>query len=255
MTSYQRIRFLTLSLFLLVATGCATRPIAKEYRQQAAAEGITFPMVLQNPDAYVGKVVLWGGSIIETKNLAGGTNIIVLQTPLDGDEKPVGTEYSQGRFIAHATDLLDPEIYQRGRMVTLAGVVSGKEALPLGTTTYAYPVVAIKQLHLWKKPTRYPYPYYYYDYWGPYWGWGPPYWGWGAPYWGWGPSYGYFNFYGRFDGRKEWHGHHGHNDGHHGHGGRGVPGARGGGQGYGKGGGHGATGGRGGAHGSGGRRH
>lgn len=225
MTTHQRIGFLTLGLILLVASGCAPRPIAKVYRQQAAAEQITFAMALHNPDAYVGRLVVWGGIIIETNNTSSGTDIIVLQTPLGRGERPEGAEYSQGRFIAHSTNLLDPEIYQKGREITLAGVISGKETLPLGGTTYTYPMVDVKQLHLWQKRPqyRYVYPPYYYGYWGPYWGWGPP-------YWYWGPPYGYFGFYGNFGGREEFHERHERHEPreHHESGGRGEPGGQGG---------------------------
>jgi outer membrane lipoprotein len=232
MMTHHRLEFLTLGLILLLASGCATMPIAKEYRNEAAAQNITFSMVLQNPDAYVGRTVLWGGSIIETKNISSGTDIIVLQTPLNRGETPLSPEYSQGRFIARSTYLLDPEIYQRGRKITLAGVLGGKETLPLGETTYTYPVVAVKQLYLWPKPRQYAYPYpYYYDGWGPYWAWGP--------YWGWGPPYGYFEFYGDFDGRDGWHGHHGNRGG-------GEPGEHGGGREHGPSGDHGGGHGRGG---------
>ncbi len=184
-----RLRFVTLGLVLVVAAGCATKPIAKEYRQEANAEDITFPMVLQNPDAFVGDTVLWGGVIIETKNIKNGTQITVLETPLGEDEKPQRERHSQGRFIALSSKFLDPAIYKEGRRITLAGEVKGKQELPLGDTTYVYPVVRVKQLHLWEKRPTYVYPYHYWD---PYWDYTP--WDYG-PYWGWGPAFGYFGDY------------------------------------------------------------
>jgi hypothetical protein len=48
-------------------------PNAKQYRQKAQAEDMTFSRVLQNPDACMRDIVLPGGSIIETKNLKEGT--------------------------------------------------------------------------------------------------------------------------------------------------------------------------------------
>lgn len=194
MTKNQRAGILAFSLVLLVSTGCATKPIAKQYRQKADAEDVTFPMVLQNPETYVGDVVLWGGVIIETKNVKNGTDITVLETPLKGSERPKGRSYSRGRFIAHSSKLLDPEIYRNGRKITLAGVVRGKETLPLGETSYTYPVVSVKQLYLWEPRPNYAYPY---SYWGPY---GAPYWG---PYWGWGPSFGFYGEYDEDLGRRE----------------------------------------------------
>jgi len=178
---------LGLSLFMLSA--CAYKPIAQQYREAAKAEDLTFAMVLQNPDAYVGDVVLWGGIIVRATVIKGGTRLIVLETPLGGNEKPRGARHSQGRFIAMSSNFLEPALYKAGSRITLAGQVDGKRTLPLGETTYTYPVVTIKQLHLWRRPPRYVYPYAYpYDY---YWGWGP--------YWDWGPGY-----YGDFD--QDFHG-------------------------------------------------
>ena len=58
-------KVVVLALASLVA-GCAY-PISKELRQKAAAD-LTFAMVLGNPDAYRGSIVIWGGHIIETRN-------------------------------------------------------------------------------------------------------------------------------------------------------------------------------------------
>jgi outer membrane lipoprotein len=212
MKKHQRLVLLALGSIVLMGAGCAMRPIAEVYRQQAAAENVTFPMVLENPDVYKGYVVLWGGIIISTKNLKKGTDITVLETPLHGNERPTSRSHSQGRFIARSAKLRDPEIYRPGKKITVAGVVSGKEAHPLGETTYTYPVLEVKQIVLWQsRHYRHGYPYYWWgpgwDYWwgpdwdygwGPDWdywwtpGWGPYWWPYGQPYWGWEPGPGYY---------------------------------------------------------------
>jgi outer membrane lipoprotein len=179
---HQRIsRMFLLVLFVAAVSGCSY-PISQHYRDEAK-EGPTFPMVLKDPTAYAGSVVLWGGMIIETVTLTGGSEIFVLQTPLNHMEKPEAARYSQGRFIARGSSFLDPEIYKKGRRITLAGQIIGKETLPLGKSKYSYPVVTIKELHLWERAKAYVYPYPYYGwYYGPGWGWG---WNWygPSPYW------------------------------------------------------------------------
>lgn len=175
MTRHRLLSFLALSLSLFVGSTCATKPIAKQYREEAKAEDLTFPMVLQNPDAYVGDTVLWGGDIIEIANAQEGTRIVVLETPLSGHERPKGAQQSQGRFIAMSSKFLDPAVYKKGRKITMAGVVAGKETLPLGNANYTYPVVTVKQLHLWERRPRYVYSPYNYGGWGPYGGWGAPF--------------------------------------------------------------------------------
>lgn len=176
-------KLLLFGLFLFVISGCAY-PISKELRQETTKE-MTFPMVLQNPTAYSGSIVIWGGKIIETHNVTGGSEIIVLETPLDYQEMPESEKYSQGRFIAKSSTFLDPEVYSKGKRITVAGEIIGKETKPLGKTEYTYPVIMIKQIHLWRKVRMYPYPPPYYGY-GPYY---EPYdWDWYGPY---GPYYGW----------------------------------------------------------------
>ncbi len=186
MIRYTFFRILVLGFLAAAMSSCATAPIASQYRQEAKSNNVSFSMVLQNPDAYINNVVLWGGSIIETTNTQNGTQIIVLQAPLGSAERPETSESSQGRFIAMSSKFLDPAIYREGRKITLAGQVTGKKTLQLGETSYTYPVVDIKQLHLWSKRQNY---YYGYPYDYGYWGWGPYYWYPWSPWYQWGPDY------------------------------------------------------------------
>ncbi|MEJ2723323.1 MAG: Slp family lipoprotein [Deltaproteobacteria bacterium] len=175
-------KYFVLVLCVAAFAGCSY-PISQQLRQEARKD-LTFPMVLENPTNYIGSIVLWGGSIIETVTLTEGSEIFVLQTPLDHMEVPAASRHSQGRFIAKSSRFLDPEIYKNGRKITLAGEITGKETRPLGKSQYTYPVVAIKELHLWKKKKAYVYPYpsYFGWYYGPGWGWGLDWYGPG-PYW------------------------------------------------------------------------
>jgi outer membrane lipoprotein len=178
MAHHRFARVILLGSFLILISGCAY-PISRELRQEAR-EGPTFTMALQDPTAYIGSIVLWGGRIIETIPQAEGSEILVLETPLDYLKEPEAAKYSQGRFIAKSSKLLDPEIYKKGRKITLAGEIVGKETRPLGKAQYTYPVVTIKELYLWKKRVYAHPPYYWY---GPY-PYGPylrPY-GWYEPY-------------------------------------------------------------------------
>ncbi|NWG02795.1 MAG: Slp family lipoprotein [Syntrophaceae bacterium] len=159
-------KYFLFSLLLMVISGCAY-PISKELRQEVTKD-ITFPMVLQDPTAYMGSIVLWGGIIIETMNHPEGSEITVLETPLDYMEEPEPAKHSRGRFVAKTSKFLDPEVYKQRKRITLAGEIVGKEVKPLGKSEYTYPVVLVKQLYLWPKERRYIYspPYYWYD---PYW--------------------------------------------------------------------------------------
>lgn len=139
-----------------------------------------------------GAQVRWGGEIIKTEPGQQETCFYVLAQPLDDQGRPVrGNEgSSQGRFVACHAGFYDPEVFTRGRELTITGTVHGTVTQKVGDYDYAYPRVDANVVYLWpKRPTAVAYPGYYDPYWGPYWGgpwgpWGGPYWG---PYWG-GPA-------------------------------------------------------------------
>jgi len=216
---------LWLGLIPLALSGCVTYPIAKNLQRQA--QPLTLSQVSANPGVYQGSVVIWGGRIIKTVNDVNNSAIYVLQLPLGSDGQPLAYANASGRFIASSKEFLDPEIYQRGRLVTVAGAVAGLESEPVQKAKYNYPVLDIKQIHLWPVERRY-YNYYPDGYWYGYypdwywWGWYPA-WGWGWYYRGgyWGGGYQYHDggyeggvdhyhggFHGGFQGGGHWQGHH-----------------------------------------------
>ena len=136
---------------LLMASSC-TYPISKQLRQEAEKNKLLFTQVLVDPAACKGRIVIWGGKVIEITNSKDGTEMIVLETPLDFLGVPESAQASRGRFIARIPKFLDPAIYLADREITLAGEVIGAQEKELGETTYKYPVVLIKELYLWEKP-------------------------------------------------------------------------------------------------------
>lgn len=165
----------------LGATGCA-HVISPEMRQKAEG-GPEFSTVFENPDAFRGKTVIWGGIVLDTIDREDATLIRVLQTPLDIEGMPMmRREYSRGRFLARMKGYADREVYLPESLITLAGEVVGKEVLPEGDRQYTYPVLLVKEEHLWV-PYRPPYAYgppVFPDWYG--YGWPPGYW-YGAPPW------------------------------------------------------------------------
>ena len=101
----DRIGFYLVTALVIGVLGCATYPISKQY-QSMASKDVNFSMVLANPDAYMGAIVIWGGRIVETTNTPQGSEITVLETPLNGWEEPSSPEYSPGRFVAKSSDFL-----------------------------------------------------------------------------------------------------------------------------------------------------
>ncbi|MDE3067926.1 MAG: Slp family lipoprotein [Verrucomicrobiota bacterium] len=159
-------------LALMTLPGCATYPVAKSLRQQA--KPVTLSQAMADPGAWRGTVVIWGGRIIKTANDAKGGSVYILQLPLAHNEKPLAHALPLGRFIAGSKGFLDPELYKRGRLVTVAGTLVGLRTEPVQKVRYNYPVVAIQQIHIWPVEQRYfyYYPAWYWDGWYPDWYWG-----------------------------------------------------------------------------------
>ena len=155
-------------LSMAVLSGC-TPVISSEWRKEARKD-LTFTMALHDPGAYTGSIVIWGGIIIDVTNRPDGTMLAVLETPLNSGERPESSEYSRGRFIATTPQFLDPVVYSRGRKITVAGEIIGKETRPMAKSEvlYTYPVIRIKQINLWSVQPEYAPP--------------PDYWWHGGPY-------------------------------------------------------------------------
>jgi outer membrane lipoprotein len=140
--------FLLGGLILFLISGCAY-PISQQWRQQAKKD-LTFDQAAQNPESYIGSIVIWGGVILEVSNPSDGGKITVLQGPLDSDEYP-HEDVTYGQFIAKAPTFLDPVIYNKGRKITLAGEIIGKKVTPSGEMQLTYPVVSMKGVFLWNR--------------------------------------------------------------------------------------------------------
>jgi outer membrane lipoprotein len=172
------------SMILFLLSGCAY-VISKEVRREVTRD-LSLREVIKNPTFYKGKVVLWGGVIIESKNLTEGTRVTVLQKNLNRWGRPKESDESQGRFIVLYPGYLDTAIYRKDREITVAGEIIGQKVLPIDQIEYTYPLLSSREIHLWREVMEAEYPY------GPYpWWWYP---GW-HPYRPWYPWYPYHPWY------------------------------------------------------------
>ena len=163
-------------LSLMIFSACA--PIIPQELKRSIREKITIHEVVKNPDAYKGKMVLWGGEVLRTVNKKEGTMIEILQLPLDRSDRPKDVDASEGRFLVLHPDYLDGAIYRQGREITVVGEVQGVKILPLGEIEYIYPFLKAKKIHLWElrpETIKVYHKYPLYPYWRTYW-WGYPYW-------------------------------------------------------------------------------
>lgn len=145
-------------LFVLFV-GCA--PVISQEVLREVDKDLPFRAVLADPDNYRGRKILLGGKIIETTPLPDKTRMIVLHYPLGFRDKPFTDSGSEGRFIVETSGFLDPVVYGTGRKITVAGILEGKEVLPLGEINYTYPLVLGMELYLWPLEDTYTVPQFY----------------------------------------------------------------------------------------------
>ncbi len=101
-------------------------------------------------DSVRGNKVLWGGVIINSKNLEQGTQLEILAYPLNDNTRPRLDREPLGRFIIEHGSYLETIDYAPGRELSVVGTVTGTKEAKIDAT-YVYPAVTTDQIHLWPK--------------------------------------------------------------------------------------------------------
>ena len=142
------------AILSFVLSGC-TSALSNQVMQQTD-QTIAFPDLQRQPERYRGAVVIFGGQILETVVKEGETRVQVLQLPLGVQQRPDNTAASQGRFIVVYKRFADPLVYEKGRKITVAGVVEGGQVIMLNDRPYSLPVLLERETYLWKTEDYYP---------------------------------------------------------------------------------------------------
>ena len=150
-------RFLTLWVvaFSLVVLGCSSSPVRiPEALQPQIDQNLTFTEVLTSPGSYRGRLILLGGEILKAKRLKEGTQVELLQLPLNKDQEPTADlTRSQGRMLVLHQASLDPATLTPGMLVTLVGEVSGAIIEKIDEADYRYPALTVKHWYVWPPAT------------------------------------------------------------------------------------------------------
>lgn len=136
---------LIMVLGVLFLAGCA-HVVSDSLRDKA--RDVPPATLLGNPDAYKGEVVILGGVIVGSKNTKEGTYIEVVQKPLDSRGRPEDVDASYGRFLVLYDGYLDTAIYSRGKEITVAGEVIGRQTRRLDEIDYPYLMMRGREIHL-----------------------------------------------------------------------------------------------------------
>ena len=150
---------------LLVLPGCITSELVTKEMESQVARDIPFEALKAEPGKFTGRVVVLGGKVLAAKRLKEGTQVEVLQLPLDGADAPImHLPQSKGRFLAYQEAFLDPATIPEGTAVSMIAEVTGHKTQPLDEVDYSYPTLKIRTLKVWPEQRYLPWPGPYYPY-------------------------------------------------------------------------------------------
>ena len=160
-------------LLLTLGGGCASQLPAPLRQAPPGDPGLA--AARNDPQAFRGERVRWGGQIVSVENATDSTDVQVVGRPLDSSGRPRYVDQTEGRFIARYQGFVDPAVYARERELTVVGTLDESREGLVGDFRYTFPVLQVEADHLWPKrermePYPYPYPPYY-----PYYPWRRPY--------------------------------------------------------------------------------
>jgi len=142
---------LGISTVVVTLASCSSGPpvVPDDLRSQIDSSA-SFRDIQASPHQFQGRTVLLGGEILSAKRTQQGTEFEILQLPVTADDPPAERlSESQGRFLATDRRPVDPASFPPGTRVTLVGEVRGNEERRLDESSYEYPTLDVKHLHVW----------------------------------------------------------------------------------------------------------
>ena len=144
-------------LCLMVLVSCvACAPVISSEVRAGLDSSLPYTQIAASPEAYIGRRIMLGGTIVEVHNLRDGTRLEILQYPITRRGRPQTDAAPGGRFLVFTPEYLEREVYRPGRAVTVAGRIAAVQSLPLGETMYTYPQLEPQELHLWEVGSGFP---------------------------------------------------------------------------------------------------
>ncbi len=163
----------TILFTALLTVSCSV--MSRQVRQDAIPPPALATMINQ-VDQYRGQTIIVGGYLVDIRNTPDQTELTLLQAPLKPGGKPGPKDRSEGRLIISTSRFLDPEIYTKGREITVGGKIIGSSIDETGAIPFPYLKLTARELYLWPKYKKTPYRYRYpYD--DPFWYWDDPWYG------------------------------------------------------------------------------
>ena len=158
---------------LLFLAACAGSQVVPSDLKDSVVRNVSIKALETNPEQFTGRPILLGGKVLSAKRLKDGTQLEVLQLPLNRYDAPTTRDMnSQGRFLVLDKSGRDPATFPAGTYITVIGEAAGVKKMPLDDIEYQYPVLQASTLKIWPEHTMvagwpssrpymygYPYPY------------------------------------------------------------------------------------------------
>lgn len=126
--------------------GCAPAPVLKPAAMpiEAAADSAAVA-----EDRYRDAVVVWGGRIVDIRNRADVTEIVVDAYPLDGGQRPQPDKDGHGCFVAVLPGYVESRDYRAGRFISVTGTLGASVMVPAAEGDRSCASVGVAASHLW----------------------------------------------------------------------------------------------------------
>lgn len=145
----------------LLLTACVSVPV-----QFQGDFSLLTPQTTRAQDT--GTEIRWGGVILETRPDEQQTCFEILSRPLRKSMRPDDSDQTLGRFIGCKNGFHDPEVFARGRELTLTGTIERLDVRKVGEFDYRYPIVQAAFVTMWPERQEvivYDYDPYFYSPW------------------------------------------------------------------------------------------
>ena len=137
-------RLLVITIVILALSACTTIP------EQIQGEFPEISPARVEPGVFESRV-RWGGVILGARNEGDRTCFEVLSRDLDKYLRPRVQDSTSGRYIGCKDGFHDPEVFSKGREVTMTGRILAIETRQLDEFDYRYPIVKVDNMVLWQK--------------------------------------------------------------------------------------------------------
>ena len=145
------------ALLSIVLSGCNRYQVIPDHLVKQVNDKLSYEQVKGSPETYRGRIVVWGGEVLNAVREGDRTKIEVLQMPLNKDHIPdVPKASSRGRFFVLDSrhEIIDPAIFEEGSKVTVIGEIEGKSSKSSDPVSSESPVLAIRDMTLWSSHSR-----------------------------------------------------------------------------------------------------